>query len=289
MDRKEAVRELISRGEIPTPELIKKMISGEIETTKLAEDKGKEKIIIRKTKPEKKSKLSVDDFISYYKNKYTGLRKTLSSKIEATSINQVKGVFGEVGIIGMVREKTPTGYIIEDETGTIEAVLNHDSVRPNDVIGITGQVKENKMFAKAVVFPDIPLTQKYGSLPGVNMVVSRNEKKDANPPNIYLDAGGLSNGSKVMISDSKSTLKILFYSPKTGIGVKECSESLKKRHLVISSKDVISPNDEFMIDEIPDILWANSDTKFIENYKGVVIISPGKEEVSIDLGTKRAQ
>lgn len=124
MDRKEAVRQLISRGEIPTPELIEGMISGKPPTreTDGGVKKNEGEIQVRTLSPEKKEKLSPQDFTSYYNNKYDGLREILSSKIGAISINKARETFGEVSVIGMVREKTPTGYMIEDTTGSIELV-----------------------------------------------------------------------------------------------------------------------------------------------------------------------
>jgi len=304
MDKKEAVKELLSKGEIPTPELIEKMISGGIlgRGEALAEDREikteakptkiggvgvKEEPIgveMKITTPERRDKLTTEDFTSYNNDKYNGLRKILSPKVDAISINKAREMFGEVGVIGMVKEKTPTGYIIEDTTGSIELVINNSNILSGDVIGASGQIKENKLFGKGIILPDIPLTQKYNLLNGIILTLSR---KKSGGPGVCIGVDGLSNGSRVSLSNNDGTVNILFYSPKTGAGAQECVESLKKRHLVVSNKEIISPKDDFVITAVPDILWVNSDTKFTESYKGVVIISPGNEETSIDLGTKK--
>jgi len=296
MDKREAVKELLVKGKIPTPELIEKMISSKSQNLPVKTKPILEKAVsgepvklvdVKITKPKIKEKLSTEDFTTYNNNKYDGLRKIISSKVDAISINKAMGMFGEVGVIGIVKEKTPTGYVVEDTTGSINIVLNDYGIGPGDVIGITGQAKENKLFVKNIILPDIPLTQKYNLLDGVKLTLSRKKtNRPGDSANICLNTEGLSNGSRLVLSN-KGSLNILFYSPKSKIGAQECVESLKKRHLVVSSKEIISPKDEFIIEEVPDILWANSDTKFTESYKGVVIISPGKEEINIDLGTKK--
>ncbi len=293
MDRKGAVRELISRGEIPTPELIDRMVSGrgggKPEERGAENKRGEERIGVKVLSPEKKERLSAQDFTAYYNNKYEGLREILSSKISAISINKATETFGEVGVIGMVREKTPTGYIIEDTTGSIELVQKGSNMVTGDVIGVSGQVKENRLFGNGVVLPDVSLTQKYGTVKGVRITLSRKPPKKREEGTLHFHAegnGGLPNGSRIEISGG-GKVRILFYSPLGKAGPQECTECLKKRHLTISNKEIISPKDDFIIREVPDMLWSNSDNRFVESYKGVLIISPGSETVSVDLGTRR--
>jgi DNA polymerase II small subunit/DNA polymerase delta subunit B len=294
MDRKEAVRELLSRGEMPTPELIEGMVSGKNVSHEKTKESGKEdgdrRVEVRILSPERKERLSSGDFTSYYNNKYDGLREILSSKINAISINRARETFGEVGVIGMIREKTPTGYMIEDTTGSIELVHKGSNVVPGDVIGVSGQVRENRLFGKGLVFPDVPLTQKYSPIKDIRITLSRKPPKRKEEGTLYFHVerkdGRLPNGSSIEIS-SRGKARILFYSPLGKAGPQECMESLKKRHLNISHKEIISPRDDFIIKEVPDVLWTDSDTRFVESYKGVLIVSPGSEEASIDLETKK--
>lgn len=291
MDRKEAVRELISRGEIPTPELIEGMVSGKRagaaeKGAATKEDVGGS-VEVRVLSPERKEKLSSGDFTSYYNSKYDGLREILSPKISAISINKAKETFGEIGVIGMVREKTPTGYLIEDTTGAIELVQRDSGLAPGDVIGVSGQVRENRLFGNGIVFPDVPLTQRFGTIKGLRVTLSRKplEKREEGALCFHADEKRLHNGSRIEISCG-GNVSILFYSPSGNAGPQECVESLKKRHLIISQKEITSPKDDFIVKDVPDILWADSDTHFVESYKGVIVLSPGKEEISIDLETK---
>jgi hypothetical protein len=290
MDRKEAVKQVISRGEIPTPELIESMLSGSSIPKEEGGEKGDGKIGVRIFTPERKGRLSSHDFTSFYNSKYDGLKEMLSSKTSAISINKAKNTFGEVSVIGMVREKTPAGYVIEDTTGQMVIVREEGDLALGDVIGVSGQVKENRLFVKGVVFPDVPLTQRFGSIKGVRIMLSRKPAK-SREGEIHFHAeregGKLPNGSRIEIS-GRGTVRMLFYSPAGRAGPQECVESLKKRHLIISQKEISSPRDEFIIKDVPDILWADSDTRFVESYKGVLIISPGSESVCIDLGARRA-
>jgi DNA polymerase II small subunit/DNA polymerase delta subunit B len=289
MDRKEAVRQLISKGEIPTPELIDGLVSGRgtPETTDDGSKKGR--VEVRILSPERKERLSPQDFASYYNSKYNGLRDMLSSKTNAISINKAKETFSEVSVIGMVRERTPTGYVIEDTTGTIELVQKDSGLVAGDVIGVSGQVKENRLFVKEFLLPDVPLTQKYGSIEGVRIALSRKPPERRQEGTLYLHSereGGLPNGSLIEISGG-GKVRILFYSPLRKVGPQECVESLKKRHLVISQKEITSPKGDFIIKDVPDILWVDSDSRFVESYKGVLIISSGSESVTLDLETRR--
>jgi DNA polymerase II small subunit/DNA polymerase delta subunit B len=293
MDRKEAVRKLISGGEIPTPELIERMVSGKGAGTpegKATENAGEDgKVVVRILSPERKEKLTPGDFTSYYNEKYDGLREILSSKISATSINKAKETFGEIGVIGMVKENTPGGYVIEDTTGSIELVRKEAGLMTGDVVGVSGQVRENRLFGKDILLPDVPLTQRYGSIKGVRITLSRKPVERREEGTIHLHSergGGLPNGSTIKITGG-GKVRILFYSPAGKAGPQECVESLKRRHLIVSQKEIVSPRDDFIMREVPDILWVDSDTRFVESYKGVLIISPGSEEVSIDLETRR--
>ncbi len=294
MERKEAVRKLISSGEIPTPELIEDMVSGKC--SQPSDEKGGgnrdgvERIVVKILSPERKDKLSSGDFTSYNNNKYDGLMEIISQKISAISINKARETFGEVGVIGMVREKTPTGYVIEDTTGSIELVHKNGGLVVGDVIGVSGQVRENRLFGGGLVFPDVPLTQKYGTIKGVRISLSRKPPEKREERALYLHAerkgGNLPNGSRIEVSGG-GMARILFYSPLGKTGPRECVESLKKRHLIVSQKEITSSRDDFVIKDVPDILWVNSDAHFVESYKGVLIISPGNEMVSIDLETRR--
>lgn len=295
MERKEAVRRLIGMGEIPTKEAIEKIISsGAGEKNK--EEKRAGKIEVRICAPERKERLGVEDFVSYYNSKYENIRGMLSSKLSAVSINKAKESFGDVGVIAMVRERTHGGYLIEDTTGSMALMTENGAMEPDDVVGITGSVREKKLVGKDVVWPDIPLTHKSRSMGGVSVTLSRKppENKEEKQGHFYfsLDGDGgkttkIPNGSIISISDGDSRVSILFYSPGRRVGPKECISLLRKRHLSPEKKDIVSPKDEFAITEIPDILWVDSDMRFVDNYKGVVVVSPGSEELTIDLGEKK--
>jgi DNA polymerase II small subunit/DNA polymerase delta subunit B len=61
-------------------------------------------------------------------------------------------------------------------------------------------------------------------------------------------------------------------------------EWLKKRHL---PETVDSPEDSFLIQEVPDILWVHSGRNRAESYKGVLIVETSVgTEAEVDMVSK---
>lgn len=125
---------------------------------------------------DKPKKREVKDFVSYMKIRYNSLKKILLQRIELNntiSINKVlsKKAKESVSLIGFVysNNKTKNGnYILEleDPTGIIKVLIPArseelipimDEVVLDEVIGITGVVAENMVYAKGIIFPDIPV------------------------------------------------------------------------------------------------------------------------------------
>ncbi len=120
-------------------------------------------------------KRTVQDFVSYFNNRYRALKGILQSRQDlqdATSISRVltKPERERVAIIGLVTSKKETMnknimLEIEDPTGTIKVLVSKnkpDLIRLgkeiwlDEVIGITGKTGKEIIFADNVIYPDIP-------------------------------------------------------------------------------------------------------------------------------------
>ncbi len=243
------------------------------------------KILVGVRKIEKKKKLSPKDFVDYYNNKYNGLKNILSKKLRAVSINNAKTSTSTLSVIGMVKETTPRGFVIEDPTGSMD-VTSKRSVSVDDVIGVTGFVRENRMFENEIVYPDIPLIHPIGRIDAVVALSSKKTDKIKETDMILNDAD-YPNPGWITVSRDNRKLIMLIYNPSKNITAQEATEYLKKRHLSPDKKKINNPEDYFMIEPIPDIVWIVSDKRWIITYKGVTILSCGPNHAAkINLKTR---
>ena len=118
------------------------------------ENKNKEKDTITMKNTIKKQKLTTQDFVSYFNNRYEGLKKILLEKTDAVSINKTKNAFHTVSVIGMVSEYTPNGFFLEDTTGVIETITEKRPEK-DDVVCVKGDVREGKLFASEIIYTAI--------------------------------------------------------------------------------------------------------------------------------------
>ncbi len=137
------------------------------------------KVVILKSYDEPPKKRSVQDFVTYFRLRYDGLRKILVNRPElqnATSISRTLNKVGNelVALIGMVGDKKVTkhGSIIfnlEDLTGTITAIVTNGNrkglhelaadIIEDEVIGVTGFVRDKAIFLNSIVWPDVPMKE----------------------------------------------------------------------------------------------------------------------------------
>ncbi|MDP3727845.1 MAG: metallophosphoesterase [bacterium] len=127
---------------------------------------------------DKPKKREVKDFVSHMKCRYSSLKKFLLQRTElqgAISINKafIKNQKEAVALIGFVygKEKTKNGnYIleIEDPTGIIKVLIGNkneellkvmDELVLDEVIGIVGSMGDTIVYAKEIIFPDIPIKE----------------------------------------------------------------------------------------------------------------------------------
>ena len=124
------------------------------------------------------SKTSVKDFVIHYKNRYNQIKKFLMQRPELHGCVSMSRALGKkqedsVAVIGFVHDISQTKnkhYIItlEDVTGKIKVLVNAKNedmmnlmkeIVLDEVIGISGVMGSNIIFARDLLLPDIPLQE----------------------------------------------------------------------------------------------------------------------------------
>jgi len=269
----ETVKKLIENGVLPTQDILKKIEKHGIESV-LKKNKKHAEMSIEKRAINALETLTPKDFFQYYTNKYEGIKSLLLKKMSAISINQAKNSFLPVSVIGMVQEKTPSGFILEDPTGRIEVISQEDSIKPDDVLGVAGPVREQKLFAEKIIWPDIPLTHKTKNIP-ITITLSL-EKKDKNT--IVPDTNPF--WCDIWYGNEKITL--LAYKPENEIEKQDAFELLKKRHLSPERNRITFVEDYFLIEPVPDVFWIIAQKEWSAIYKGVTVVSGEKVKINLE-------
>jgi hypothetical protein len=305
MDKKDIVRQLTQRGVLVTPEVLERIESGEIKVpdsqllTAQPKEKSKLSVVIRKN--ERLKRMSPKDFVSYYNSRYNGLRKMLAEKMQAVSINRVRDITSEAAVIGMIRERNAQGFVLEDGTGEV-SVASKDDVREDDVVGVRGTVREGRIIQRELVWPDVPLSNRARSVPGLTLLLAtfmdekiRRAARDISLVFMHGPAApeeegnimtGLPNPCHATIKREGSEFRMLIYRPESPISPREAVGLLRKRSLAPGRAEIASAEDPYLIDPVPDIFWVLSDKRHVERYKGVTIIMTKKQDaVKYDAGT----
>ena len=118
-------------------------------------------------------KVDINDWLSYYSDRFARLSNLLRSRLELTNIVSISRILKmngrqKVSTIGMIKDigKTFTGITIievEDPTGQIKVILKNEEVAKvsdeltfDEVIGIIGTKSKDVIYADKLIFPDIP-------------------------------------------------------------------------------------------------------------------------------------
>jgi DNA polymerase II small subunit/DNA polymerase delta subunit B len=301
MQSQDIVRELTKKGVLVTPEILKKIKDdpGSIQDLQKKPKTGaKKRLSVKIIALKNNNRMSPQDFTAYYNNRFSKIKNMLLKKMDALSINKVKEEFSQVSVIGMVREKTAQGFILEDMTGEIDVVSN-ESVKQDDVIGITGAVREGKLFQSEAIWPDVPLTNKPNTITETTLLLTtfldENLVKTIDGFSLVFFFGKadidlsddkktklfeLQNPCSATINKEGKDYNILVYKPPEPIIPKEAICYLKRRHLSPKKDQIKSTIDQFIIDPVPDLFWVVSNQRHIERYKGVTLIM-GKENDAV--------
>jgi len=307
MDKKDIIRSFAKRGVLLSPRTLDELDDNNLErildlashkTEPVLKDITESGLSVALRKTKKRKKLGVKDFVKYYNKKYSSIRDIVSKKTHAMSINNARNSFSSVSVIGMIKDITPKGFIIEDQTGEIEVIDIKQRrpqaipINPDDVVGVTGNVKENRLFLNDVVFPDIPLSNQTAKINAdiilsskitdsvmqnskeASFIVVPGLKQNPNPDRVL---SGFDMPAWITIYRGESSATLLVHAPKKQANPQEAIAWLKKRHLCPGREDITSPDDVFMIKPIPAVFWILQDATWNENYKGVNIISCGRD------------
>jgi DNA polymerase II small subunit/DNA polymerase delta subunit B len=119
-----------------------------------------------KTPKEKKELSSISDFINFFSQRYEWLRKLLTKHFDLVnliSINKITQKTRKFSLIVMVREKNEDekSLVVEDFTGEetifFERKEDFELILEDEVLGIVCEREGERIFAKKIVFPEIPL------------------------------------------------------------------------------------------------------------------------------------
>ena len=254
---------------IITKDLLNKVLSEEVE-------------ILSQFKPIKS--LTINDFVKMLNERYNSLQNILLNKVELKNIVSInKASSGNVSIIGLVKEITEKNsnvlVVLEDPTGDIETLIDKNltgKLSLDDVIAVSGNINNKILFVDKLLFPGIPLRPVNYSEESVKIAFLPNKKP---------------NNAEYVIYKNKIEDKI---KKKTYDIIDPCFIKIKNITIlvifgfdplnVINKRYVKKDNIDFLIEEIPDILFT--DNKVNMSYKGVSIVSLDK---IIDLKTREVK
>ncbi|RLJ08173.1 MAG: hypothetical protein DRP12_01045 [Candidatus Aenigmatarchaeota archaeon] len=248
---KELIKQALDSGILLSPrilrhERLRELIQAARESGEFYLDITQSKLEI--IKPKKPESVKASEIIDFYQQLYRELALILSKKVQAVSINKISG---ECWIIGMVREKTENGFLLEDLTGQIE-VISRVLPEEDDVVAVRGYGREGRFFAKEILWPDIPLDHK-PSKAGIKAVFKPDEiilgERKIKPEAPLLVK---INGFRILVIESQDPVRVL-----------------KRRHFFERGS---SPDSFYLLKEIPDILYVPEERQGFELYKGVLIL-----------------
>ncbi len=300
MDRQKIVRKALENGVLLTPGALERINKSNIGTV-LEEAKhslvygapeaGKRgpEVVVKTAK--QKARLKPKDIADFYSQKYKAIRQLLLKKTKAVSINKAQDLNSEVSVIGMVKEITPTGATLEDQTGEIGVVGKLD-VQEGDVLTVRGPVREKKIMLSETAWPDVPLTRRPGRIHNTSLLLTAKDEKGAD---IIFSTAGVEDDKVTHVSESPTwltvrnngtSLVVLAYKTEAK-ELKDAADWLKKRQL--PHKEVPGPKNLFIIEPVPDILWLIGPPAGKEIYKGILIVSCGDGSAKINLETLEAE
>jgi hypothetical protein len=191
----------------------------------------------------------------------------------------------------MVKDVVQAGFVLEDITGEIEVMHSGNDISANDVLGVKGHVREGKLFASELVWPDISLSRPMHRIAGAALVLTECPDKAPKDTNLLLSSvkapgmQAVQSPGWATITKDKKGIAILSYIPGTDADPKEW---LKKRCLPLPKKAIPGSSNPFVLDPVPDILWVIGSEQKKEVYKGVLIVYTGKGSARINLETMEA-
>jgi DNA polymerase II small subunit/DNA polymerase delta subunit B len=301
--KEKIVKQFLEEGILLSPDTLGKITENNVE--RMLERAKREKAVVfsfQDEKPElmadvmklqKRVKLSPQDFAGYYNNRFEGLRGMLQKKMEdVVSVANAKKSGSTITTIGMMREQTQRGFIMEDTTGWVEVITKAEDVVADDVIAVKGGVKEEKLFAEEIIWPDVPMSHSRNR-PDISIILAEKDGHEGEfvitPDAIYgfdKKKTTLPNPGWITISKDSLAMTVLVYKPDKPATQKEVLAWLRKRHLCPDKNQIRGTDDPFLIEPIPDVVWIISSELWSDNYKGIIVVSSdGKVPAEVSLAT----
>lgn len=306
MEREEIIRKLMGRGVMVTPEILKKIeetgINDFLDKTDqgnstVVDDVGGErmmKCIVGSSNT--LSEMTPQDVITANMEKYEKIRKQLLRRVNAVSVSNIGRSSSKLCIVGMVKETMNGGFVLEDSTGEVE-VKSEKKVELDDVIGVSGWVREKTLFAEEILYADIPMSREAVRMDNTLLLTSDPEKPAAGADVVITpysliekdEERDIPNPAWVFLQNGSKKMTVLVYRTDDHIGKEEAISWLKKRYLGGDTSP--APESGRILETVPDILWIVSKNDFwTENYKGVTIVSFGAgRNAVIDLRTRKVE
>lgn len=294
------------------------LVITEYHIKKISKKTKKPRIKILKEFGITKNPIRINDYVQHFVSRYEKTKNILSQHMsleKLISINKINPEITEFSLIGVVREKNKNTLIIEDLTGETELFFNGLmkqkllEIGLEDVIGLKCKRTGENFFVHSVVYPDIPLNRKIGKTERkvkimIAFITDENREKilvsiEEVSYIFNLSESQLINDKIYNITQNNNPTLLQIDSVKILMVPKEFSQNLTKETLIsILKRRHISPvfdlkthikNNNFVLEEIPDIVISNLDESFYKNYKGTTIISnsDSKRTYIVDLKTRK--
>jgi DNA polymerase II small subunit/DNA polymerase delta subunit B len=253
------------------------------------------KIIKKKFRTDKKS---VQDVINRYNDRYNVLKEELMKKSELRNLVSISALTTseKVSVIGMW-----DGKYLEDQTGRVELSLpiagTNVPVINNEVVGITGEKKDNKFLVQEIIYPDVvakPLKKSEklakvfigksipeGEVCKVNYAIIQEEQKlSERVATVELNGYGefeIGGIRFLVVRESLENINKEINKEGNLSEVNVCKEILKRRNLFYK---------DMWIKAVPDVFVSFSKETFVDNYKGITVIGVGNAPILLDLQTR---
>jgi DNA polymerase II small subunit/DNA polymerase delta subunit B len=272
--------------------------------------------IIKKFEPKKE--ISVADVLDALHSRYERLKEILSKRMELVNLTSIRKltpklkVFSLIGVIEEI-DRERKKLIIEDFTGECELrVEDVSKLIEDEVIAVICERKGDEIFARELIFPDIPLRREIGFTKGEVLAVFLGSKilestlilKNEKLQNFFKNRECVifAFGNPRSIAEASSKL-ISFYD--FGLRVTDPSllslngltiffsrgrfldeyqknfklsrgetviELVKKRHLNPKLNPKNLPDEVFSLSPVPDIIAVEGEENELLNYKGLSVL-----------------
>lgn len=270
---------------------------------------------LKEFRKEKKA-LKTNDYLDYFTSKYERLKNILLQNPgleKLMSINKITPKTTDFSIIGMIREKTDDGLILEDLTGETEIIVDRETIEKtgiilDDVIGVKCRKINDRNVAESVYLPDIPInrniarSERNSKIMVVSNIANLSDEKYRNFMELagntddlvlifhFYDEPNMKNVitgfDSVNICPKEGVVNPTFFQldalkilvlPRWSYPKTFNSQEIKS---ILKNRMVFPHMDEknifvpdSFLDDIPDLVLSNFEKSLYENYKGTTIIS----------------